>query len=137
MGEKEIVLIAVLIVLAVFLHIFSVCGWYRRGFDEGYEKGLASRREPVDEPKVVKTASNIKTIKCFYYPPSPQMSNPIVAQVELERGISEQIIPYIRKAAREDKIHGVVNYRAELKIIDECGVALEYEEGAYDSRKSD
>lgn len=130
MGEKEIVLIAVLIVLAVFLHIFSVCGWYRRGFDEGYEKGLASGKEPLTEPPVYGMQKrNIETLKYFYSCESSEAELPKeVIDAELNDGIMEQIKPFIRK-------HETVNdfgfgkykeYHAELKVVDERGEALNY-----------
>jgi hypothetical protein len=130
MGEKEIVLIVVLIVLAVFLHIFSVCGWYRRGFDEGYEKGLASRKEPLTEPPVYGMQKrNIETLNYFYScEPSEAELPKEVIDAELNNGILEQIKPFIRK-------HETVNdfgfgkckkYHAELKVVDERGEALNY-----------
>lgn len=130
MGEKEIVLIVVLIVLAVFLHIFSLCGWYRRGFDEGYEKGLALRKEPLEKPPVYGTQKrNIETLNYFYSYDLPGDEPPKeVIDAKLNDGILEQIKPFIRK-------HETVNnfgfgkykeYHAELKVVDERGEALNY-----------
>lgn len=128
MGEKEIVLIVVLIVLAVFLHIFSVCGWYRRGFDEGYEKGLASRKEPVDGPKVTMKVNNIKTIRSYFqHSEGLSKKGRDYVAAELERNIFEQLRPYIRKA-EDVRIYGndkKSDFMAEIKIVDERGEVLE------------
>lgn len=125
MGEKEIVLIVVLIVLAVFLHIFSVCGWYRRGFDEGYEKGLASRKEPVDGPKVIRTVNDIVKLRAYVHNVDEFKEDCEAAVIaRLDEDIFRQIRPFIRKSARK-AFDGSTDAFAEINVVDKRGEVLE------------
>ena len=124
------VLCAVAICLAGILHVLETYRYYRQGFEEGYDKGLASREKPLTEPPVYGMQKrNIETLNYFYRcEPSGAELHKEVIDAELNDGIMEQIKPFIRK-------HETVNdfgfgkskeYHAQLKVIDERGEALYY-----------
>lgn len=117
------VLCAIVVVLAGILHVLETYRYYRQGFEEGYDKGLASRKEPVDGPTYSKTTYDIKTLKACY---EDKADMPEVAKVALEHEIFNQVRPFIRKAVRDDGIYR--GYRAEIKVVDETGIAMDAEE---------
>lgn len=119
------VLCAVAILLAGILHVLETYRYYRQGFEEGYDKGLASKKEPVDGPKVTRTVNDIVKLRAYVHNVD-EFKEDCEATViaKLDEDIFEQIRPFIRKSARK-AFDGSTDAFAEINVVDKRGEVLE------------